>query len=179
MELPEASTPAAEVIDMDPSPALRIISGPLERHTLEGRTVGIFIADGSDADEVMAVKKGVEDAGGKPMLIAPKVGNVPLTGGKTIAADAQLFGQPSVTVDACAVILSEDACKKLVKEGAAVQWVMDAFGHLKAIGHNAASKPLLDKAGVEPDEGVTDLDGFVEAAKKRYWDREPNVRTLA
>ncbi len=56
---------------------------------------------------------------------------------------------------------------------------MDAFGHLKAIGHNPAAKPLLDKAGVEPDEGVTDLAGFVEAAKKRYWDREPNVRTLA
>ena len=92
---------------------------------------------------------------------------------------AQLFGQPSVTVDACAVILSDEACAKLVKEGAAVQWVMDAFAHLKAIGHNAASKPLLDKAGVEPDDGVTDLDGFVAAATRRYWDREAKVRTLA
>ena len=60
-----------------------------------------------------------------------------------------------------------------------MQWVMDGFGHLKAIGFNPDAKPLLDKAGVEPDEGVTDLDSFVGAAKKRYWDREPNVRTLA
>ena len=74
--------------------------------------------------------------------------------------------------------LSAEACKKLTKEAAAVQFVMDAFGHLKAIGHNAAAKPLLDKAGVEPDEGVTDLPGFVAAAKKRYWDREPKVRTV-
>ena len=37
----------------------------------------------------------------------------------------------------------------------------------------------LDKAGIEPDAGVTPLAGFVEAAKKRYWDREANVRTLA
>ena len=87
--------------------------------------------------------------------------------------------QPSVTVDAIAVILGEDACAKLVKEGAAVQWVMDAFGHLKAIGHNTAAKPLLDKAGVEPDEGVTDLAGLAAAAAKRYWAREPKVRTLA
>ena len=71
------------------------------------------------------------------------------------------------------------AAAKLVKEGAAAQWVIDAFGHLKAIGANDAAKPLLDKAGVEPDEGVTDLAGFVEAAKKRYWDREASVRTLA
>ena len=179
MDLPEASPTAAEIIEMDPSPALRIIRGPLEKHTLEGRTVGILFADGTDAGELKALKDAVTVAGGNPMTISPKVGAVPLSDGSKVAADAQLFGQPSVTVDACAVILSEEACAKLVKEGAAVQWVMDAFSHLKAIGSNAASKPLLDKAGVEPDEGVTDLDGFVEAAKKRYWDREANVRTLA
>lgn len=179
MDLPPASKTAAPVLDMAPSPALRIIRGPLEKHTLEGRTVGILIADGTDADELKAVQDAVKAAGGTAMTIAPKVGKVPLSDGSTIAADAQLFGQPSVTVDACAVILSEAACAKLVKEGAAVQWVMDAFGHLKAIGHNAAAKPLLDKAGVEPDEGITDLSGFVEAAKKRYWDREASVRTLA
>jgi catalase len=179
MDLPPASKTAAPVIDMDPSPALRIIRGPLEKHTLEGRTVGILFADGTDAADLARVKDEVKAAGGTPLTIAPKVGKVPLSDGSSVQADAQLFGQPSVTVDACAVILSEAACAKLVKEGAAVQWVMDAFGHLKAIGHNAAAKPLLDKAGVEADEGVTDLDGFVEAAKKRYWDREPNVRTLA
>ncbi|WP_242121067.1 catalase [Sphingomonas lacusdianchii] len=179
MDLPEASPTAAPVQDMDPSPALRIIRGPLEKHTLEGRTVGILIADGTDAGDLKTLKDAVKAAGGHAMTIAPKVGKVPLSDGSTIAADAQLFGQPSVTVDACAVILSDEAAQKLTKEGAAIQWVMDAFGHLKAIGHNAAARPLLDKAGVEPDEGVTDLAGFVDAAKQRYWDREPKVRTLA
>ena len=179
MDLPEASPTAAPVIDMDLSPALRIIRGPLEKHTLEGRTVGILIADGTDAGELSKLKDAVKAAGGHALTVAPKVGAVPLSDGSTVKADAQLFGQPSVTVDACAIILSDEAAAKLKKEGAAVQWVMDAFGHLKAIGANAAAKPLLDKAGVEPDEGVTDLAGFVEAAKKRFWDREPNVRTLA
>ncbi|WP_374944127.1 catalase [Sphingomonas sp.] len=179
VDLPDASPTAAPILDMAASPALRIIRGPLEKHTLEGRTVGILIADGTDADALATLTSAISSAKGHTLLIAPKVGKVPLSDGSAVAADAQLFGQPSVTVDACAVVLSSDACAKLVKEGAAVQWVMDAFGHLKAIGCNAAAKPLLDKAGVEPDEGVTDLDGFVEAAKKRYWDREPNVRTLA
>ncbi|MET3709859.1 catalase [Sphingomonas trueperi] len=179
MDLPEAAPTAAPVLDMDPSPALRIIRGPRELHTLEGKTVGILIADGTDAGELATLKDAIKAAGGNAMTIAPKVGAVPLSDGSKIAADAQLFGQPSVTVDACAVILSEEAAAKLVKEGAAVQWVMDAFGHLKAIGANAAAQPLLDKAAVEPDEGVTDLAGFVEAAKQRYWDREPKVRTLA
>ncbi len=179
MDLPDASPTAAPVIDMDVSPALRIIRGPLEKHTLEGRTVGILIADGSDAEALATLTGDIAAAKGVAKLIAPKIGKVPLSDGSAVAADAQLFGQPSVTVDACAVILSQEACAKLCKEGAAVQWVMDAFGHLKAIGHNADAKPLLDKAGVEPDEGVTDLAGFVDAAKRRYWDREASVRTLA
>jgi catalase len=57
---------------------------------------------------------------------------------------------------------------------------MDAFGHLKAIGATEAAGPLLDKAGVKPDGGVTGLgEAFVQAARRRFWDREPNVRTLA
>jgi catalase len=33
---------------------------------------------------------------------------------------------------------------------------------------------------VEPDEGVVGLGGdFITAAAKRFWDREPKVRTLA
>ena len=179
MDLPPASPTAVPILDMEPSPALRIIRGPLEKHTLEGRTVGVLIADGSDADALGKLTAAISKAGGHAKLIAPKVGKVPLSDGSAITADAQLFGQPSVTVDACAVVLSAAAAAKLSKEGAAVQWVMDAFGHLKAIGFNAEAKPLLDKAGVEPDEGVTDLDGFVDAAKKRYWDRESKVRTLA
>lgn len=95
-------------------------------------------------------------------------------------ADGQLQGSPSQLFDAVAVLTTKTATETLLKEGAALQWVMDAFGHLKAIGYTADSKPLLDKAGVTPDEGVTDVTkGFVEAATKRYWAREPSVRTLA
>ena len=68
----------------------------------------------------------------------------------------------------------------MTKEAAAVQFVMDAFGHLKAIGATDAAAPLLDKAGVEPDDGVTALDdAFVDAAARRFYDREPGVRMLA
>jgi hypothetical protein len=39
---------------------------------------------------------------------------------------------------------------------------------------------LLDKVGVEPDAGVTDLvEGFLAAAAKRFWDREAKLRLLA
>jgi catalase len=67
-----------------------------------------------------------------------------------------------------------------MNEAGAVQFVMDAFGHLKAIGASNAAKGLLDKAGVTPDEGVTGLGKeFIEAARVRFWDRETSVRRLA
>jgi catalase len=82
--------------------------------------------------------------------------------------------------DAIAVVLSKAGCEKLLMEAAADQFVTDAFGHLKAIDASVAAKPLLDKAGVEPDEGVVSIDGdFVKAAGRRYWEREPKLRTLA
>ena len=179
VDLPKASAPFAPVQDMDPSLALRIIGGELELDTLKGRKVGVLIADGSDAKAIKALTKAITAEGAKAVIIAPKAGGAKLSDGSLLKADGQLAGTPSVTVDAVAIVLSADGCKLLLKEAAAIQFVMDAFGHLKAIGASDEAKPLLDKAGVEPDDGVTGLgDDFVKAAGKRYWDREPKVRNL-
>jgi catalase len=39
--------------------------------------------------------------------------------------------------------------------------------------------PLLDKASIAVDEGVTGIDGFIEAAGERYRGRKSKVCTLA
>lgn len=178
LELPKKAAAAREPVDMPPSDALSIQKNM--KRTLKDRAVGILIADGSDAGELAAVKAAVEGAGAKAVLVAPKVGGAKLSDGKVQKADGQLAGTPSQLFDAVAVVLSKDGCAALLKEAAAVEWVMNAFGHLKAIGASSAAKPLLDKAGVEPDEGVTGLDkAFVKVAATRYYDREPSLRTLA
>ncbi|MBA2935928.1 catalase [Sphingomonas sp. CGMCC 1.13654] len=178
IDLPDKAEAAREPIDIAPSDALSIQKNM--KGTLEGRQVGILIADGSDAKEIEAVKAAVEKAGGKAVIVAPKIGGAKLAGGKTLKADGQLAGSPSQIFDAIAIILSDEGAAALSKEGAAIQFIMDAFGHLKAIGATEAAKPLLDKAGVEPDDGVTGLDGdFVKAATRRFYDREPKIRMLA
>ncbi|NTH49244.1 catalase [Agrobacterium rhizogenes] len=175
--LPNKNPAAREPIDLDPSPALSIHKNM--RETLEGRTVGILIAGGSDSKAIFDLVGSLTAAGATPFIVAPKVGETKLSDGNTIRADGQLLGSPSQLFDAVAIILSNEGAAMLVKEGAAVQWVMDAFGHLKAIGHDAPAKPLLDKAGIQPDTGVVDLPSFIGAAGKRYWYREPSVRMLA
>lgn len=181
LPLPKASEPGVVPIDLDASPALRIVGKYPD--TLKGRKVAILVADGSDGAVVDAVKAAVEGDGGSVFIVAPKIGGAKLKDGKTLAADGQLAGSPSVLFDAVAIILSEDGCAQMLKEGAAVDFAKDAFGHLKAIGHTREAQPLLDKAGVEPDAGVIDLSknaqSFLAPARTRQWDREPKVRMLA
>lgn len=181
LSLPKASDPGVAPIDLEASPALRIIGKYPD--TLKGRKVAILVADGSDGAVVDAVKAAVEGDGGSVFIVAPKIGGVRLKDGKTLPADGQLAGSPSVLFDAVAIVLSEDGCAQMLKEGAAVDFTKDAFGHLKAIGHTAEAQPLLDKAGVEPDAGVIDLSkapkSFLAPARTRQWDREPKVRMLA
>ncbi|MFS2108076.1 catalase [Sphingomonas sp. 67-41] len=176
--LPKKAPAAREPVDMAPSDALSIHKNM--KTTLEGRAVGILIADGTDAGELAALVAAVDKAKGKPVIVAPKVGGAKLSDGSQQKADGQLAGMPSQIFDAVAIVLSEAGCAALLKEGAAVEFVMNAFGHLKAIGASAAAKPLLDKAGVVPDEGVTDLTAaFIKAASQRFYPREPSLRTLA
>ncbi len=180
MPLPKASKARMPIQDMALSPALRIIEGPMTLDTIQGRTIGILIAEGSDGAVITKVKSAAVKAGAHVVIIAPKVGGIALADGTVLKADVQLAGFPSVFVDAVAVVVSNAGCAALMKEGAAVQFVMDAYGHCKAIGATADAKPLLDKAGVEPDEGITNLgSAFLKAAGRRYFVREPKVRSLA
>ena len=177
MDLPDANPAAREVLDLETSDALSIQKNM--KPGLLGKTLGVLIADGTDAAALETLTAGIEAGGARVMIVAPKVGGARLSDGTMRAADGQLAGTPSVLFDAVAVVLSADAAAALTREGAAVQWVMDAFGHCKAIGFNDEAKPLLDKAGVEPDAGIVALAALPEAARSRYFDREPKVRMLA
>ncbi|MGI9014424.1 MAG: catalase [Phycisphaerales bacterium] len=179
-KLPAAPVAAAPVKELQPSPALQLI-GKM-KDTLVGRAVGILIADGSDGAAIKKISKAVTDAGAAVKLIAPKVGGAKLADGSMLAVDGQLAGTPSVLFDAVAVILSQKGAEALSMESAAIDFVRDAFGHLKAIAVDKGGQSLLDTANIEKDKGVVTIDdvkGFITAAKTRQWERERSVRTLA
>lgn len=178
--LPPAPPAAVKPKEMKPSPALQII-GKM-KDTLEGRCIGILIHDGSDAATIKTLRKAAESAGATVKIVAPKLGGAKLSDGKKLPADGQLAGTPSVVFDAVAVVLSEEGGKRLAKEAAAVDFVRDAFGHLKAIAADAGAQALLKAGNVGKDKGVVDAadsKAFIAAAKTRQWDREAKVRTLA
>jgi catalase len=179
-KLPAAPQVAAPVQEMAPSPALQIIGNM--KGTLVGRSIGILIAPGSDRSVIKKIRKAATDAGASVKIIAPKIGGARLSDGSTLAADGQLAGTPSVLFDAVAVILSDGGAKTLSTESAAVDFVRDAFAHLKAIVIDQGGQSLLKAANVWPDPGVfgsNDIGSFIAAAMTRQWEREKSVRTLA
>ena len=176
-ELPPTTVPLQQ---FDPSPALQII-GKM-KDTLEGRAVGLLVADGSDRGALDALLAAIRKAGAGHKIIAPHIGEIVLSDKSRLKVDGQLAGTPSVMFDALAIILSADAAAALTREAAAVDFVRDAFGHLKAIAADGGAQQLLKKAGVVKDEGILDADDiqrFMAAARTRQWAREKSVRTLA
>ncbi|MEJ2788640.1 MULTISPECIES: catalase [unclassified Pseudoxanthomonas] len=177
--LPPAPATTVSPQDMPPSPALQII-GKM-KPTLQGRCVGILIDEGSDAAAIAALRKAAEADGAQVKIVAPKIGGAKLGNGKRQPADGQLAGTPSMVFDAVALVLSETAGKALAAEAAAVDWVRDAFGHLKAIAHDEGAAAVIKAAGIGKDAGVVnagDTAAFIKAARTRQYAREPKVRTL-
>jgi catalase len=109
--------------------------------------------------------------------------------GKLVPVDHRIDGGPSILFDAVALLPSEEGGEKLAMEAAAVNFLRDAYGHLKVIGYLPTAAPLFAKGGLADaeagaDAGLVsledgDFDAFVaRAAEGRIWDREPKVREV-
>jgi catalase len=175
-----ANTTVAARTDLAPSPALSILAKAKPGNAT--KIIGCLVADGTDANEVIALRDAAAAQGATVKIVAPKIGGAKAKGKGIIEADFQLAGGPSVLFDAVFVALSAEGAEMLSTEAAAVAWVHDAFAHLKVIGATAGADALLKAAGVVPDKGVLvagDSKPYLKAvAAGRIWDREPAVRTI-
>jgi catalase len=187
---PSEITPApvtVAAVDMPPSPMLSLLAKA--KATFEGRKVGILVSDGCDGDLIASLKAAVTAAGGKVEIIAPTIYGVTTASGERLPADHKVDGGPSVLFDAVAILPSDAGGAKLALEAAAVNFVRDAFGHLKVIGYLPAAAPLFVKGGIndaapDTDAGLiafpaSSVKDFVAAASAgRIWAREPMVRPM-
>ena len=166
--------------DLKAAPTLSILLKA--KKTLEGRKIGVLVADGTDMGLVKSLSAAAKKAKANFEIVAPKVGGAVGSDGKLIEADLQLAGGPSVLFDAVFVAVGVEGAAMLRKEAAAVAWVHDAYSHCKVIGASEGGQALLDAAGVMKDEGVLvggSVDAFLTTASNgRIWTREPKVRTL-
>ncbi|MDX2169440.1 MAG: catalase [Deltaproteobacteria bacterium] len=171
-------------IELEPSPALSLVRKA--KPTLAGRTIGVLVAAGSDRGLIDRLRSAVEKEGGRVEVVGTHVGGVSAADGKPIAVDHALAAGPSILFDAVVVAVAGAAAAALTAHPNAVDWLRDAFAHLKVIGYVAGSMPLLERAGIDADAGVLPLDGakdvgtYLAAAKRqRVWAREAAIEARA
>ena len=179
-ELPEKVPAAREPItDLPESPALSILRNAPQ--TFKGRKLGIYVAEGADAEIVAQLKSAATAAGAIVEIIAPHVAGAKLSDGKMLEADEKIDGGPSVVYDAVAVVMGGKSAKRYDADKPSIDFVNDAFAHAKFIGYVPEVEPLFECAGVwkRRDEGMVDLTAahgpktFIEkCAALRFWDRE-------
>jgi catalase len=178
VDLPPVVPPAKAPVDLPASDALSMLKKP--QPPVAGRCLGVLVTDGADGAVVGALKKAAQEAGASVKIIAQKVGGVALKGGKKLSVDENIGGAPSVLFDAVALVLSADGAAQLMQEKAALDFVSDAYAHCKAIGHTAEAGPLMDKAGVAPDDFVIELaskgERLVAHLSARHWTREKTLK---
>jgi catalase len=163
-----------------PSPSLALVEKM--KPTLKGRCVGILIDDGTDASQLAKIKEAIQSIGGAIKVIAPKITGAKLEDGTLHSVDGHLAGSPSVLFDAVCILLSKTSAERLSQESAAIDFVRDAYGHLKALGLDAGGRVLFSSTGLTVDSGVISAEqhaAFIKAATTRQWKREPRIRTLA
>jgi len=178
----EFITPAIAPRDLAPSPSLSILAKA--KPTLQGRKVGVLITHGFDSSLLHELQTAVDGEQGVLVAIAPKVGGAKSKAGNLLEANFALSAAPSVFFDAVVILASEEGAKQLANEAVAIDWVRDAFAHLKVIGHTGAARALLIASGIKTDAAVIAIDDkatirhfIAEAKKGRRWDREPKLRS--
>ncbi len=180
-EKAHAIAPAVAPRNLAPSPALSLIGKA--RATLAGRKIGVLVTDGFDPTLLAALRRSAKAEKAALAVVAPKVGGATDSAGVLVEADFPLSAAPSVFFDATVILSSEKGATELATQAAAVDWVSNAFAHLKVLGYTPETKPLLDRAGVKPDAGVVAIAAvkavakFIAAARNgRVWEREPSLR---
>lgn len=142
---------------------------PPAKTTIVSRRVAIIVADGYDSTAFNAVKSAVASSQGIPIIIGTKRSEVFAAGqkkeqGKGIRPDHHLEGYRSTMVDAVFVPGGRESIDTLKKNGRALHWVREAFGHLKTVGGTGEAVELLQAAfqlpGVQLASGAEAVESY-------------------
>lgn len=142
---------------------------PPAKPTIASRRVALIIADGYDSVAFNAVRTAVLAQSAIPFIIGTKRSEIFADGkertpGSGIRPDHHLEGFRSTMVDAVFVPGGRASVDALKKNGRALHWVREAFGHLKAVGGTGEAVELLQMAfqlpGVQVSGGSETVESY-------------------
>lgn len=107
--------------------------------TIKSRRIAILVADGYDRIAVESIREALKAGGATAWMIGVRRGPISAAGentneGSYLKMDHHMEGQRSTMFDALFIPGGAAHIKTLAQSGRAIQWVLEAFGHLKVIG---------------------------------------------
>lgn len=153
------------------------------KDTIKSRKIAALIADGFDANQLAAMKKALEAQGALLKTIAPRLGTINGSDGKSVTADFSFLTAASVLFDAVYVPGGASSIQALSAEADAIHFVNEAYKHCKAIAVTGEAMDFLnvtfagdakdDKAVITGKTAGNATGAFITAiAEHRNWDRE-------
>jgi catalase len=187
--VPEKYQPIPGKQTLKSSKALSMAS--TAKDSIKTRLIAILAADGVDDVSMNNMKLSIEKAGARIKIIAPHLGNIISSGGKTVKVDQSLLIAASVLFDAVYIPDGTKSASSLKENHNAVSFINEANLHCKAIAANGAGVELLQITeaglGIKGKNKSFNRMGvlinctpkeFVEAiAQHRFWDREESHRS--
>jgi catalase len=136
--------------------------------TIATRRVAIIIADGYDPIAYNGVKAALLAAKALPFTIGPRRNPIFAAGedketGKGVKPDHHLEGMRSTLFDSVFVPGGAESVETLRKNGRALHWVREAFGHLKAIGATSEAVAFIKDACALPGVKFSENGDVVES----------------
>ena len=184
-------------IEMDPSPALRMIDNPnFPNDTIATRKIAFLVSDGFDDAALLDMKQTLMTAGAVVVTVAPRLGILTGANGTAVKADFSFLTGSSVLFDAFYVPDGEASVASLKVQPDVANFLIEAYKHCKTIAASGAGVELLSSAGIvtagdeisrtdkfefrpgllaSRESYVPGLgDQFVRSiARHRHWEREP------
>jgi catalase len=137
------------------SPALSMEN--TQKNSIRSRRVAVLVAPGVDAVGVENARKPLEAAGAHLDVIAGMLGAVPGADGTLVPVDKHALAASSVMYDAVLVPGGAASVQALLQQGAALEFVAEAYRHAKPIGAVGEGVELLREARVPvSDESAAD-----------------------
>jgi len=110
--------------------------------------VAILASDGSDGAAIARMEKALMAQGATTHLVGRHVGPFRTAEGGELNAEHSVLTASSVLFDAVYVPGGEAGVQSLADEPQAIEFVVDAFKHYKAIAATGAGTQLLNAAGI-------------------------------
>jgi catalase len=147
-----------------------------ETPTIASRRIAIIIADGYDSIAYNAIKTALLGAKAVPFTIGVRrsaifAADEDKSNSKGVIPDHHLEGLRSTMFDSLFIPGGNDSIATLSKNGRALHWVREAFGHLKAIGATGEAVNFVkqacnvDKMMFSSGADVVDSYGVVTSAQ--------------